>query len=151
MRTGTDGEMGEQKPLLWASPPPAKSCYKGQQVVNQACVPFYHLCYLGRAVPFPTASAQPGTGCLLMPQRCKVMNLYSFPAQYNGMIYLCCRWERCLMHCQPIRADAAHQGRTVPYMWGPAEGKTFISLQKTLINQRAEDQYEGAGTSGRDV
>lgn len=79
-RTGTSGEMGEEKPLLRASTPPAKSCYQVQQAVNQAHVPFYHLCYLGRAVPFPTASAKPGTGWLSVPRRWKAVNLYSFPA-----------------------------------------------------------------------
>ena len=97
-RTGTAGEMGGEKPLLRASAPPAKSCYQGQQAVNQARVPFYHLCYLGRAVPFPTASTKPGTSCLLVPQRRKAVNLYSFPARYNIMIYLRCGWERCSMH-----------------------------------------------------
>ena len=63
-RIGTAGEMGGEKPLLRASTLPAKSCEQGQQAVNQACVPFPHLHYLGRAVPFPTASAKPGTGCL---------------------------------------------------------------------------------------
>lgn len=79
-RTGMAREMGGEKPLLRAPTPPAKSCYRGQQAINQARVPFHHPRYLGRAVPFPTASAKPGMGHLSVARRWKAVNLYSFPA-----------------------------------------------------------------------
>lgn len=66
VRTGKAGEIGGEKPLLRVSiTPGAKSCCQGQ-AVNQVHVPFHHLRYPGRAVPFPAASAKPGMGCLSM-------------------------------------------------------------------------------------
>lgn len=64
VRTGMAGEMGGEKTLLRAPTLPAKSCYLGQQAINQARVPFHHPHYLGSAVPFPTASTKPGMGRL---------------------------------------------------------------------------------------
>jgi len=124
------GKWGGEKPLLRASTPPRYGCYQGQQAVNQARVPFYHLSCPGRAVPFPTASAKPGTGCPLVAGRWKMVNLYSFPARYDIRIYLCCGWERRLMHHSSICADTVDWGRTVPCTWRSAGGKAFISLCK---------------------
>lgn len=146
-RTGTVGGTGRggEKTPLRASAPPEKSCYEGQQAGNQARVPFDHLHHLGRAVPFPPASAKPRTRWLLVAQRWKAVNLYSFPGQYSITIYLRCGWGEML---DAPRTQQMGGQRSLAHGGLQRERLSWLSAKGTDKSERARGSIQRSGNLG---